>query len=219
VTRESAPKAVLWDNDGLLVDTEQLFFQATSEALARLGVEVTLEQYVDHVMREGASLFDLALARGVDEGEVRRTRAQRNERYGALLADGVRVLDGVVEVLSELDGQLPMACVTTSLREHFDVIHAPHGLLRHFEFVLAHGDYERTKPEPDPYLAAAERFDLEPAECIVIEDSERGLRAAVAAGMRCLVVPNAFTRHSDFAGAHRVLESVREVPAVLAMRS
>lgn len=142
-------------------------------------------------------------------------RESRNARYVQLLDAGVPVLAGVREALRALSGRLPMAIVTASGRAHFDAIHRPLGLLAHFDFVLADGDYERGKPHPDPYLAAARRAGAEPGECVVVEDSERGLRSAVAAGMRCLVVPSGLSRGSDFGAAHRVLASAHEVPSVV----
>jgi HAD superfamily hydrolase (TIGR01509 family) len=206
----------LWDNDGVLVDTEHLFFRATSEIFGGSGIEVTRELYVDYAMRHGRSLFELMAARGVGEEEIRRIRSRRDDRYTQLLREGVEVMPGVRETLASLQGQLPMAIVTASGREHFELIHVGLGLLRHFEFVLAAGDYARHKPEPDPYLAAARRLGLDPSDCIAVEDSERGLRAAVAAGMRCLVVPSGFSVGGDFSAADRVLDSASDIPNVLA---
>lgn len=219
MTRTRKParaRALLWDNDGVLVDTEHLFFRATSEIFGGSGIEVTRELYVDYAMRHGRSLFELMAARGVGEEEIRRIRSRRDDRYTQLLREGVEVMPGVRETLASLQGQLPMAIVTASGREHFELIHAGLGLLRHFEFVLADGDYARHKPEPDPYLAAARRLGLDPSDCIAVEDSERGLRAAVAAGMRCLVVPSGFSAGGDFSAADRVLDSASDIPNVLA---
>jgi HAD superfamily hydrolase (TIGR01509 family) len=209
----------LWDNDGVLVDTERLFFRATSEIFGGFGIEVTRELYVDYAMRHGRSLFELMSARGAGEEEIRRIRSRRDDRYTQLLREGVDVMPGVRETLASLEGQLPMAIVTASGREHFELIHAGLGLLRHFEFVLADGDYARHKPEPDPYLAAARRLGLDPSDCIAVEDSERGLRAAVAAGMRCLVVPNGFSAGGDFSAADRVLDSASDIPNALARKA
>lgn len=209
------PRALLWDNDGVLVDTEPLFFRATREVLAPYGVDLREDVYVDFVLRHGRSLFDLIAERGVGREEIVRSRAVRDARYMDLLREGVSVLEGVRESLAALAGRIPMAIVTSSGREHFERLHEPLGLLDYFDFVLADGDYAHPKPHPEPYLAAAERLELDPAECLVVEDSERGLRAAVAAGMRCLVIPSGFSRGGNFASAHRVLASAREVPAVL----
>jgi HAD superfamily hydrolase (TIGR01509 family) len=210
------PRSLLWDNDGVLVDTEHLFFRATCETLEGYGVTVTRELYVDYTMRHGRSLFELVARRGVGDDEIRNIRARRDDRYTQLLREGVQVLPGVREALASLAGRLPMAVVTASGREHFELIHEPLGLLRHFDFVLTDGDYARHKPEPDPYLTAARRLGLDPAECIAVEDSERGLRAAVAAGMRCWVVPSGLSEGGDFSDADRVLESASEIPNALA---
>ena len=83
-------------------------------------------------------------------------------------------------------------------------------------FVLASGDYPRSKPAPDPYLAALERFGIEARHAVAVEDSERGLRAAVAAGVDCIVVANAFITGQDLSAATHRVESLAELPALLA---
>src|SRR5207247_1465360 len=108
-----------------------------------------------------------------------------------------------------------MGIVTSSRRDHFDLIHEKSNLLGYFDFVLTAEDFRRVKPHPDPYLMAIERSGVPADECIAIEDSERGLEAATLAGIRCIVVPTPLTRGAAFAGAHRVLDSVADVPAAL----
>lgn len=108
-----------------------------------------------------------------------------------------------------------MAIVTSSQREPFDCIHRRGGILRHFELVLTREAYARSKPDPEPYLTALSRLGLPADECLVIEDSERGLRAAKAAGLRCWVVPSALTRGSRFEAADRVLADLNELRAAL----
>ena len=107
--------------------------------------------------------------------------------------------------------------MTSSTRDHFDEIHVQTGLVPYFEFVLADGDYARHKPHPDPYLTAAERLGVDPARCLVIEDTERGLVAATDAGMECVVIPNALTAHADFSRATARLDSMAELPGWLSI--
>jgi HAD superfamily hydrolase (TIGR01509 family) len=125
------------------------------------------------------------------------------------------VIPGIVETLDALRGRYVMGVVTSSRKDHFDLIHEHTGLLQYFDFVLTASDYPRVKPYPDPYLAAVERSGVGADACIAIEDSERGLEAATLAGVRCIVVPTALTRGGQFAKAQRVLASASEIPAAL----
>ena len=108
-----------------------------------------------------------------------------------------------------------MAIVTSSNVDHFDRIHASLGILHYFEFVLTGQDFTRYKPHPDPYLLAAERMGLEPEECLVVEDSARGLASAVAAGIPCAVIPHPLSTGADFSTACAVLEHIGQVPDLL----
>jgi HAD superfamily hydrolase (TIGR01509 family) len=205
-------RAVFWDNDGVLVDTEKFYFQATRELLLTVGVQLTESLFRGISLVEGRSAFDLARERGVSPDEIDRLQEARNRRYTELVSEGVRIIDGVEDALGELKGRVTLAIVTSSRRVHFDAIHAGTGLLSWFDFVLAREDYVLSKPHPEPYLTALQRSGLTPEECLVVEDSPRGLASAIAAGIRCLVVPNDLTRGSSFAGAWRILSSSREVP-------
>lgn len=212
-------KALLWDNDGVLVDTEPLFFRATQESLAEVGIALTQEQFVHFSLKRGESCYVLAEDQGVSVDEIEGLRTWRNRRYVELLSTGVRVLDHVESSLYALYGRWPMAIVTSSNPDHFELIHAQTGLLRFFEFALTNAEYRHHKPHPEPYLKAAQRIGAAPSECLVIEDTERGLQSATAAGMACLVIPNSLSGTGDFAGAHAVLEHAGEIePAIEALR-
>jgi HAD superfamily hydrolase (TIGR01509 family) len=104
-----------------------------------------------------------------------------------------------------------MGIVTSSRPDHFAIIHRRTGFLKYFQFAITLGDYSHSKPNPEPYLLAIERSGFRAEECLVIEDSERGLTAAKEAGIRCIVIPNEFTRSSNFAGAYKVLGSLKEI--------
>jgi HAD superfamily hydrolase (TIGR01509 family) len=209
-------RTILWDNDGVLVDTEILYFAATREILSTVGVELTKELYIRLSLEEGRSVFDLARDRGLGLEEADRLRSARNERYSALLQQGPRVFDGAHEVLERFYGRVRLGIVTSSRKDHFDLIHESTDLLRYFDFVLTREDYRRTKPHPDPYLAAIDQHGLRAEECVVVEDSVRGLVAARGAGIRCIVVPNELTRRMVFDGAHAVVRDLREAAAEIA---
>ena len=207
--------AILFDNDGILVDTEPLFLQATQEILATVDVILMPEDYHEISMRRGGTVFDLAEARGISRDEIRTLRAARGRRYSDLIDEGIRVLDGVVETLMRLHGLLPMAIVTSSDRDHFDRIHRQTDLIQYFDFVVSQGDYTHHKPHPEPYLTAASRIGVSPDRCLAIEDAERGVRSATAAGMSCIVIPNELSKNGDFEDAHTVLDSMHRLPSLL----
>ena len=206
-------KTILWDNDGLLVDTEQLYFSATRDVLSEVGIELTLDMFVRISLTHGQSAFDLAAEQGVSQEAIVKLREKRNRRYADLLKEGVPILDGVKVTLSQLLGKVAMGVVTGSRREHFEIIHQHSGLLPYFDLVLTREDYRRSKPDPDPYLTAIKTYGIEREHCLVVEDSERGFAAARAAGIRCIVVPNPLTKEGDFSGAYRVFQNIREVGA------
>jgi HAD superfamily hydrolase (TIGR01509 family) len=207
--------AIFWDNDGVLVDTEHLYLAASRSVLAERGIALDDAHYIELVMRQNRGLLHFADVHGWGEEELQGLRARRNDRYAAMLASEPLVLDGVEPVLAALHGRVRMAIVTSSRRDHFEIIHARTGLLRYFDFVLADGDYAVSKPDPAPYLAAVARSGVDPASCLVVEDSERGLASALAAGLRCVIVPSRLTYGHRFDGAFRVLNGVRDVPAVV----
>jgi len=208
-------KAVFWDNDGVLVDTEELYFEATRTVLARAGYNLTAEQYIDIGLHQGRSVFDL-IRDGYDADAIEDLRAVRNDLYADRLSAGIPALDGIEAVLAGLYGRVRMGVVTSSNPDHFALIHRTTGLLQYFDFVLTNRDYAHTKPHPAPYLAALARSGFTPNECIALEDSPRGLLAAQAAGLRCVVVPRGLTRGGDFTGAYRVVADASEIADILA---
>ena len=197
--------AILFDNDGVLVDTEALYFRANREALATVGVELDEATYVEYFLREGLGAWHLAEARGIDQAGIAELRAARDRRYFELVDESEIVIPGVAELLPRLAARFRMAIVTSSEPGPFARTHARTGLLPHFELVLTRVDYTNAKPDPEPYLCAVSRLGLAPPRCLVIEDSERGLRAAKAAGLSCWVVPSGLTASGNFATADAVL--------------
>jgi HAD superfamily hydrolase (TIGR01509 family) len=197
------PIALLWDHDGVLVDTEHLYFQATRELLSEVGVQLDESLYRQLFLVEGTGAWHLAAERGVDESEIARLKQRRSDRYSELLRAHDVLVPGVLPRLATLAERYRMAIVTSSHRVHFATIHEQTTLERHFEFVLAREDYVCAKPDPEPYATAVARLGLSPEQCLAIEDSERGLRAAVGAGVRCWTLSSPLTEASDFSRAER----------------
>ena len=205
-------KAIFWDNDGVLVDTEKLYYKANKETFKKIGIDLTEEVYVKYFLKRSNGTWHLAEAKGFSQQDISKFRNERDEIYSKLLLNRNNVIDGVEETLKKLFGKFKMGIVTSSKKDHFEIIHKNSGLLKYFDFVLTGEDYKNAKPAPDPYLKALELSGFNKDECIIIEDSERGLRAALAAGIKCFVIPTSLTMHSNFSGAEKILSDIREVP-------
>jgi HAD superfamily hydrolase (TIGR01509 family) len=212
----TAPKKrfILWDHDGVLVDTERWYLAALQEAMRPLGVDFDQFTYL-RFGTEGRMYWELALARGASMADVERQRLVRNRLYQDYLRRESIEIPGVKETLEELSTDYRMAVVTTSRREDFDFIHRSRDLLRRMEFVLTIEDYAEAKPHPAPYLAALARFGADAREAVAIEDSARGLKSAIAAGLDCIIIRHPFTATQDFSGAWRIVDSIRDVPVAL----
>jgi HAD superfamily hydrolase (TIGR01509 family) len=206
---------IFWDNDGVLVETEPLYLQASREALAKADIALSEEQFSRISLTDGRSIFDLAVDRGLPAEDILGLKRWRNARYAELLETEDVALGGVRDVLERLHGKIMMAIVTSSLRSHFDIIHRRTGLLPFFDFCLTREDYAQSKPSAEPYLLALQKSGCQAGEALVIEDSPRGLQAAKAAGLTCWVLPGKHTSREGFSRADRVLHSLDEVPGLL----
>lgn len=208
-------KAIFWDNDGLLVDTEMLYFQASQEILATAGIELTKDWYTKKQLQQGMSTFDLVREKEISEPEVQELRQKRNKRYEELLLTEVPIIDGVIEVLEKLKGHFQMGVVTSSRKEHFEIIMEKTDLRKYFDFFVTEQDVQNTKPDPEPYLTALKISKQKAEDCLVLEDAMRGVQAAKTAGLTCYAVPNDLTRDQDFSIADRVLGNLNELPSLI----
>lgn len=183
--------AVVFDMDGLLFDTEALYRDVVIATALEAGHDLPLDFYLSTV---GTPL------QGTREAFVRRYGAGFDfdgfwttamQRYVKAVETELRLKAGVLELLALLDKlALPRAIATSSHHEHARHHLGAFGLSDRFHAVVAHGDYARGKPHPDPFLKAAERLGVEPAHCLALEDSWHGVRAASAAGMMTVMVPD-----------------------------
>jgi HAD superfamily hydrolase (TIGR01509 family) len=170
-------KAIFWDNDGVLVDTEKLYYRANKETFAKMGIELSEELYIEFFLKQSLGTWHLAQAKGFNKEQIDAFHVERDELYSRLLSTEMNVITG--------------------------------------DFTLAFGDYVKSKPAPDPYIKAIEISGFLKEECIAVEDSERGLQAALNAGINCYVIPTALTRHCNFTGAKKILNSITELPDLL----
>lgn len=205
---------VLFDHDGVLVDTESWYYKAGERALADIGFLLDKDQYLRD-MTHGLATWAQARAAGIDEQTISRQRKVRNDYYQEYLRTEAIEIDGVVETLAELSKYVRMAIVTTAKRADFEIIHEKRHLRQFMDFVLVREDYKLAKPHPEPYLTGLKRFGASREETLVVEDSSRGLNSAVAAGIDCVIVYNDFTQAHDFSQASYRIKTLIELKDII----
>lgn len=207
-------KSILFDHDGVLVDTEFWYFKAGERALADIGLTLDKDQYLRD-MNQGLGTWAQARAAGIDEQTISRQREVRNDYYQEYLRTEDIEIEGVVETLAELAKHVRMAIVTTAKRADFETIHEKRQVRQFMDFVLVREDYKLAKPHPEPYLTGLKRLGATKEETLVVEDSSRGLNSAVAAGIDCVIVYNDFTKAQDFSQATHRIETLIELKDII----
>lgn len=207
-------KYLLFDNDGVLVDTEQYYYKANVKALAEFDLELTFEVYME-IMARGGTAWEIAQKQGISQKDIDQKRLQRDIYYQEFIQNEDIEIDGVVDVLKELSTKYQMGIVTTSRRVDFDLIHNNREIINYMDFTLCVEEYPRAKPYPDPYLAGMNKFQATKDECLIIEDSQRGLSSAVNAGIECAIVANDFTQTHDFSKANYKIKTLHQLIPLL----
>ena len=220
-------RAVLFDFDGLLLDTEYPDFLSWHEMFAAHGCVLALETWAVHTGSGAEAIpyspyeaLEHALGCAIDQDAI---RAARRRRFAELM-EAETLLPGVVERLQEAGKLgLTVAIVSSSPREWIEGYLARFGLTGAFDAILSADDVTYTKPHPELYLAALSRLEIGAHEAVVFEDFANGIASAREAGIYCIAVPNALTRFTDL--SHAALDggsleqvSLREHLAKMAVR-
>ncbi len=197
-------KAILWDNDGLLLDSETVFFELTQEVFADFGFELGEEYWGREYLGKAKRTRQVAHEFGMTPEVIDRVIERRDSMFFEALQHPISLRPKVRETLDALAGTVQQGVVTGSPREKVELMHRLHGLGGYFDVVITHDEVEETKPHPEPYTTALQRLNLDPGNVIAVEDSERGLASAHAAGIACIVVPNHLTRIQKFDNAYAI---------------
>ncbi len=180
-------RAILFDFDGVLVDSEPVRFRAGAQAFAEIGEPLTWERFMEFWLgrTDEAGLRDLLGDRFEAEGQ--RIRERRNALYEERL-DEVPAFGDSVRFIGRVPDGTRLAVATGSRRTEVEQILGRLGLSRHFHAIVTAEDYPHAKPAPDPFLTAAHGLGLPTSSCLVLEDSAAGVKAAHAAGMPVVAV-------------------------------
>ena len=214
-------RALLFDFDGLIIDTESAIYQAWRELYEDHGHPLPVERWAQCVGTDFGAYdpkSELEMLTGKDF-DWHNEEAMRTKRVHELLKT-FDALPGVRERLAEAkELGLPCSIASSSPRSWIEPWLVQMDLRHHFSNISSRDLVEKIKPAPDLFLHAAEKLGAQPDEVIVFEDSLNGLRAARAAGMKCVVVPGPVTKHLEFEGAWQMLDSLASTSLAQLMQS
>jgi len=184
-------KAVVFDMDGLLINTEVLWRDGMIGAAKAIGLDLPMDAFKRIIGTPAARTREILHEEFGDDFDVDAYLDDAARRFHEDVDLENLLKAGVIELLDHLDqAGLPRAIATSSPHEAVEAHLTPSGVLTRFDAVIARGDYEQGKPAPDPFLNAAKALGVAPEDCLALEDSHAGVRAAHAAGMMTVMVPD-----------------------------
>ena len=200
----SDDRAVIFDMDGVLINSEPLHFRATQEILATYGVAMSEADYFGrYIVYSDWEIMELLLP----DASARPAAAQaKSRRYLELVASGISAFPDGLSLLTRPDGWR-VALATGSMRNEAELALGSLGIRKHFHVVITREDCVHGKPNPEPFLRAAGELGVAPARCVVIEDTPGGVQAAKAAGMTCVAVTHSCPR-AQLSGADLVVDDL-----------
>jgi beta-phosphoglucomutase len=208
-------RAIVFDFDGVLANSEPLHLRSYQEIFEPHGVKLDTKTYCDRYLGfddEGAFrqiADDYGLILGDEEIEL--LMAEKTRRLEALLSNVTVLYPGAVACARALAAVWPVAIASGAVRYEIELMLRGSGLLDTFKFIVAAGETDRTKPAPDPYLRAAELHGVSPASCLAIEDSRWGLESARTAGLRTIAITHTYPRDTFTGAADLIVDSLEEI--------
>jgi len=191
-------EALLFDMDGLLIDSERLYFQAEREMAQKFSKTVedkTLWKMMGRSPNDGMEIFikDMGLPICPDEALEMRTHIMRKK-----LKEDLKPMPGLYQIMEAFSGRLKMAICTSAQKEFLDLVVDQLGIRDQFDVLQSSEEISKGKPDPEIYWETCRRLKLSPEECVVLEDSSNGALAGKRAGCYVIAVPSEYTKEQDF---------------------
>ena len=184
-------RAVVFDMDGLLVDTESVVFRAMQHATVGIAEEFPMSTFLQMVGLADHASDAIVMNHFGDGFDLPTWNAAVSRYFREELAAGIALKAGVLEILDHLDAmEMPRAIATSSSLQSLRASLGPHSIVDRFHALITRDVQNNHKPHPEPFLKAAAALGIDPADCLALEDSHNGVRSASAAGMMTVMVPD-----------------------------
>ena len=192
---ESKARAVIWDMDGVIVDTAPYHLNAWQEILQKRGIKFTEEEFRHSFGQRNDNIIRNALGEHISQGEMEAIAAEKEETFRRLVMRNIKSFPGVVKLIRSLrEHGFKMALASSAPIENILLIIQGLGIDNCFDAIVSDRDVTEGKPSPQGFLLAARELGVEPENCIVIEDAVVGVAACKSAGTRCIAVTNTYPR-------------------------
>lgn len=205
-------KAILFDMDGVIVDSEPLHFEAHKKALEHFGIEMTLEDYIKHGVASGDDhIYEKMSEKSGKTIDKKEISAIKKQFYREIFDEKGKLIPGILEALQDFSKGYKLALVSSGTMNAIEYVLEKLNIKNYFSLIVCGEDVERVKPFPDLYLKAIELLNIKRENCIAIEDSATGISAAKEAGLKCIAIPNEFTKNQDLSRADIIMENIKEI--------
>jgi beta-phosphoglucomutase len=215
-------KAVIFDFDGVIADSEALHYKALNAVFNRYGVDVPKEihwqKYLGYTDRENIEAVNRDYQMGLEDVKIQELIAEKKLVFDDLVANGSFIIDGVGKFIQRLiDGGIRLAICSGALRSDIDLMLAGSSFVDAFEVIVTADDVKHGKPDPEGYLMVLEKLNqsvhdqIKAANCVVVEDSHWGLEAAKSAGMNPIAVTTTYARDELGTKAQKVVDRLDEL--------
>ncbi|MCD6600028.1 MAG: HAD-IA family hydrolase [Dehalococcoidia bacterium] len=207
-------KAVIWDMNGVIADTNKFHIAAWQETFAKRKLKPAKEELTRLFGARNDIVARKFLGEGLSEEDIKAIGQEKEANFQEKIKGNIKTLPGVIELLDTLKkGKFKLALASSAPRKTIDLVNTELNTGQYFDYIISGQEAVKNKPAPQVYLLAAEKLGARPEDCIVIEDSPFGIEAAKAAGMRCLAITNSYPEES-LRKADRVASSLEDIDLI-----
>jgi len=206
-------KAVIFDMDGLMVDSEPISYKASDTLLRKYGHKLTdvPEEVLKDALGKRVKSFVSEYMKILDiDAPVEQLMEERSEIFLKDINENLKMMPGLIDLLKQLKANnLKIALASSATLKYINIVLDKFDLRNYFDVILSGDDVKKGKPDPEVYLVAAEKLGLKPSECVVLEDALNGIKAAKAAGCKCIAIPGRIKQ--DLSIADKIVISLNDI--------